>query len=385
MLMNTSSHLYYDIRITNSDQFSGTILRPQVKFNETRSTPYIEIPDEWDVSVVRFEVDTYGVSLPLMIPSVQLGQVDPNLLESRITLKYGASSFTQQLQFIPENKVAPLPLPPLVRQDNSQGYYNLNSFQSFIEIINTAFSNALIGLKALVPGIAPARQPFIQIDQQAFCYIYSDQGYYDSSLGIGNYIEIFFDEGLYNYLSSFQYDYFGSGILNIPFARYRLRVVGSPLFAPQNTYSITDGFGNYTALVSFQDFVATQSWCPVAGLLFRSQILPVKPSLTGVPTIYGGLNQNQQVASSNVVLQLTDLVVNNNDGKQYKPGVLYVPTAEYRLISLFGTTPLYTIDIEVQWVDNFGNTYPLLLAPGATATMKILFRRKDFQTGKYDG
>jgi len=384
--MNTSSHLYYDIRITNSDQFSGTILRPQVKFNETRSTPYIEIPDEWDVSVVRFEVDTYGVALPLMIPSVQLGQANPNLLESRITLKYGASSFTSQLIFVPENKVASVPSPPLVKQDNSQSYYNLNSFQSFIEIINTAFSNALIGLQAIVGApISTARQPFIQIDQAGYCYIYADQTFFNSSLGVGNYIEIFFDEGLYNYLSSFQYDYFGSGILTIPFARYRLRVVGSPLFAPQNTFSITDGLGTYTSLVCFQDFVATQSWSPVAGLLFRSQILPVKPSLSGLPTIYGGLNQNQQVASSNLILQLTDLVVNNNDGKQYKPGVLYVPTAEYRLISLFGTTPLYTIDIEVQWVDNFGNAYPLLLAPGATATMKILFRRKDFQTGKYDG
>ena len=37
---------------------------------------------------------------------------------------------------------------------------------------------------------------------------------------------------------------------------------------------------------------------------------------------------------------------------------------------------------EVEWVDNFGNSYPLLLAPGASATMKILFRKKDFQTAK---
>ena len=379
---NPTTHLYYDIRVTNTDQYGATIDRPQVKFNETRSVPYIERPDDWCVSVVRFEVDTYGSSLPLMIPTVEIGQANPNALEARITLKYGASYFTEQLQFVPENVSVPVAQPPLTRQDNTQGYYNLNSFQSFIQIINTGFSNALLGLKALVPAIASARQPFIQIDQQGYCYIYADQSFYDSGLGVGNYIEIFFDNGLYTYLSSFQYDNFGNGIVTPPFARFRLRVYGSPTFAPQNTFSVTDAFGTYSTLVCFQDFVALQAWNPVSGIVFKSQILPIKPSLTGVPLILGGTAGQQQLASANVVLNLTDLVVLNQDGKQYKPGILYTPTAEYRLIDLFGTTPLYTIDIEVEWVDNFGNSYPLLLAPGASASMKILFRKKDFQQAK---
>jgi len=381
---NPTTHLYYDIRVTNTDQYGATINRPQVKFNETRSVPYIDRPDDWCVSVVRFEVDTYGSSLPLMIPSVEIGQVNPNALEARITLKYGGQSFTQQLQFVPENVSAVVPSAPLLSQDNSQGYYNLNSFQSFIQIINTGFSNALIGLKALVPAIAAARQPFIQIDQAGYCYIYADQTFYDSGLGVGNYIEIFFDNGLYTYLSSFQYDNFGNGIVSPPFARFRLRVYGSPTFAPQNTFSVTDALGTYNTLVCFQDFVALQAWNPVSGIIFKSQILPIKPSLTGVPLILGASSSQQQLATSNVVLNLTDLVVLNNDGKQYKPGILYTPTAEYRLIDLFGTTPLYTIDIEVEWVDSFGNSYPLVLAPGASASMKILFRKKDFQTFKYD-
>ena len=386
---NPTSHLYYDIRVTNSDQYSGTIPRPQVKFNETRSVPYIERPEDWSVSVVRFEVDTFGVSMPLMIPAIELGQINPNALEARITLKYGITSFTYQLVFIPENKSASVPVAPVggfTTQDNSQGYYNLNSFNSFIEIINNGFTQAYLGLRTATGGgaspIATARAPFIQIDQQGFCYIYSNEAFYDKNLGAGAYIEIFFDEGLYNYLSSFQYDYFGSGSLTIPYTRYRLSVYGSPVFAPQNRFNVTDATGTYTCLVNFQDFVALQSWNPVSGIIFKSQILPIKPSLTGVPLILGAQSSSQQLATSNVVLNLTDLVVNNPDGKQYKPGVLYAPTAEYRLIDLFGTTPLYTIDIEVEWVDNYGNSYPLILSPGASATMKILFRKKDFQQAK---
>jgi hypothetical protein len=385
--MNSTNHLYYDIRITNSDRLSqGTVPRPQVKFNETRSVPYIDRPDDWAVSVVRFEVDTYGVSLPLMTPTIQLGQTNPNLLEGHITLKYGAISVAEQLVFVPENLSVPAPVSPVggfTRQDNSQGYYNLNSFQSFINIVNNCFASALVSLKTAVPAlnVNTNRPGFLQIDQQGYCYGYFQQSLYDSSLGVGNYVEIYFSEVLYNYFSSFQYDYYGSGIVVPSFARYRLRVIGSPTFAPQNTFSITDGIGTFNTLVCFQDFVATQSWCPVSGIVFKSQVLPIKPSLTGVPLIYGE-NSDQQIANANIVLNLTDLVVNNLDGKQYKPGVLYAPTAEYRLIDLFGNQPLYTIDIEVEWVDNFGNSYPLILAPGATATMKILFRKKDFQTVK---
>jgi hypothetical protein len=378
-------HLYYDIRITNSDQVGSTVIRPQVKFNETRSTPYIERPDDWEISVVRFEVDTYGQSMPLMIPAVQTGQADPNRLEGVITLKYGGVYASQHLTFVPENLSVPVANPPLLRQDNSQGYYNLNSFQSFIDIVNTAFSNALTSLKALVPtlNVNTNRPGFLQIDQQGFCYGYFQQSLYDSALGVGNYVEVYFSEVLYNYFSTFQFDYYGDGVLTIPTARYRLRVKGSPTYAPQNTFSITDAVGTFNTLVCFQDYVATQSWNPVSGLIFRSQLLPIKPSLSGVPYVYNSPS-NQQLATSNVILQLTDLVVDNRDGKQYKPGVIYAPTAEYRLIDLFGSTPLYTIDILVEWTDNYGNAYPLLLAPGATATMKILFRRKEFQSGKYE-
>lgn len=379
-ITNPTTHLYYDIRVTNSDQYGATIQRPQVKFNETRSVPYIERPDDWNVSVIRFEVDTYGVSLPLMIPAVEIGQTNINALEARITLKKGVNYYTQQLIFNPENKAAILPLPPLTKQDNTSGYYNLNSFQSFVQIINKAFSDCLVQLKILDASIVSARPPFLQLDQQGFCYIYADKNFFD--LDLLNPIEIYFDNGLYTYLSSFQYDSYGDGVLAVPFARFRLRVYGSPTFAPQNIFSITDGAGTYENLVCFQDFVALQAWNPVSGIIFKSQILPIKPSLTGVPLIYGASNSQQQQATSNVILNLTDLVVNNPDGKQYKPGILYSPTAEYRLIDLFGNTPLYTIDIEVEWVDNYGNTYPLILAPGASATMKILFRRKDFQTSK---
>ncbi len=41
---------------------------------------------------------------------------------------------------------------------------------------------------------------------------------------------------------------------------------------------------------------------------------------------------------------------------------------------------LNRIDLIVYWKDTFGNIHPFELRPGCSANVKILFRRKDFNT-----
>jgi hypothetical protein len=41
---------------------------------------------------------------------------------------------------------------------------------------------------------------------------------------------------------------------------------------------------------------------------------------------------------------------------------------------------LNRVDIIVYWKDKFGNIHPFELSPGNAASVKIMFRRKDFNT-----
>jgi hypothetical protein len=60
--------------------------------------------------------------------------------------------------------------------------------------------------------------------------------------------------------------------------------------------------------------------------------------------------------------------------------VIYNPNAEYRLIDMNSYMNLNRVDIIVYWKDKFGNIHPFELNPGNAASVKIMFRRKDFNT-----
>jgi hypothetical protein len=70
---------------------------------------------------------------------------------------------------------------------------------------------------------------------------------------------------------------------------------------------------------------------------------------------------------------ITDLV---SDTGQYKPNVVYNPTAEYRLITLYGNRPIANIDIQVFWRAKNGSLVPYRINSGEAVTMKIAFLKK---------
>jgi hypothetical protein len=88
------------------------------------------------------------------------------------------------------------------------------------------------------------------------------------------------------------------------------------------------------------------------------------------------------VQSSNVSIPtLTDFQVSLESGKEYVPSVDYTAT-HYRLIDLFGHTPIQNIQLYALWRDNYGNSYQIQLPCGSSANLKLLFRKKS--TGPND-
>jgi hypothetical protein len=77
--------------------------------------------------------------------------------------------------------------------------------------------------------------------------------------------------------------------------------------------------------------------------------------------------------SQNFVQVISDMSTNE---MCYKPNLIYVPSAEYRMIDMFGDNDITTFDINVFWKDKRSNLIPFTLQSGASASMKILFRLK---------
>ena len=120
--------------------------------------------------------------------------------------------------------------------------------------------------------------------------------------------------------------------------------------------------------------------CPVTSLVFTTSLLPVLPSLIGLPRIFVGASTAavQSQGNNNIQNQITDLEVPLTRGDEYLPNVLYSPVAEYRLLDLQANAPLQAIQISVFWKDIFGQTHPFYLQNGCGATLKVMFRKKAY-------
>ena len=253
--MNDPHHVYLDLDVINNDyNHNGT--PPYLRFEETRNTPFLDgDSSEYFCSIVRFTVQTAN-SLPLFIPVVALGQNDVNKTIYNVSLKYAyqgqTHTTTAPITYYPTDETAPLPQPPIVKQDLSSNYYYVYNYNRFITFINVALDAAfkllcsdLISIYGINP-LASTTNPFLDFDPQTNrLFLYAEFYNYDiaySEITNTEIIEIYFNERLYDLC------------LGLPFKRvsktgdlsYKLIVSNNrtnlvPKYVPMNISSIVEG------------------------------------------------------------------------------------------------------------------------------------------------
>jgi hypothetical protein len=143
-------------------------------------------------------------------------------------------------------------------------------------------------------------------------------------------------------------------------------------FYPHYTNEYLDPFyGIYFRQAS--EVACTELWCPIAAIVFTSNLLPIVPNQLSNPIVYNEGVILSQTTDNNFAQIITDLATNEYG---YRCNVLYTPTAEFRRIELTGNTPLTNLDVNVFWRSKFGELIPFRLSSGASASIKFLFERK---------
>ena len=164
-----------------------------------------------------------------------------------------------------------------------------------------------------------------------------------------------------------------------------------PALLGKNFRVDTDNFGNaqvvpfpfylptYNAYQIFQEQTAVNVWSPISSIVFTSNTLPINSTNVCNPSIFlDGNSTNNNGNNSDIAQVITDFQAENNI---YKNSVLYIPSGENRYVDLMGTSPLYTIDINVLWKNKLGELQPFRLSAGCSASIKVLFERKELLTG----
>jgi len=345
---------------------------PILRFNEIRNSAFLKNPNEYFMSIIRFQLET--PDLPMFIPQIKLGQSDPNKTIYTVTLSYPYNGIVYDaqvyVQFVSDNPSQSTPAPPLTTQDMSSRYYYASTYHPFIDQVNVAYVSAFAQLNSAVTGaggvLPTAHAPFITFDQNTYLFtLVGHQAGYD--IRSGDFISIYGNAPFYKLFGAFDRRNFGIGAINGKNFQY---IIENKNGVNSETINGIDCF------YSTQDYPTTPLWSPVKAVVFQSASLPIMPDLVGTPVVFnsdtaltvGGNN-------SNISLVMTDFVVNLVKGYEYEPNILYSPSV-YRLLDLFGNSPLSQLDVSVYWQNAFGEKIPLRLFSGTSCQIKILFRRK---------
>lgn len=372
--------IYYDILISNLD--TSTTIPPPLYFNEARTIPFLDNPEDYYLSIIRFSLET-GSIIPVIIPEIQTNQANINLTVYSFTLSWtnGAGTLYNgpqtYVQFIPQNRLAPLPAAPNATtdklQDNSTGYYNVYQIQYFLFLVNNALATAYTDLNNLVVAggdVLPSPYaPVITYDSGSKIFILNcDVAGYSSQLALP--IKMYMNPSMYNLFGSFPV-YINSATGGGYGKQFEIQ---TDTFGGSTLTQFPSVLPVYTAIQVFQETSSIPTWSPVTSIVFCSSTLPIIPTQVSAPQVFINGVTISNSNNSNISPVITDIVAAD---AQYTPFLVYNPTAEYRLISLTGNKSLYNVDISVYFKDRVGTLVPLRLPAGGSCTLKLLFTKKN--------
>jgi hypothetical protein len=134
----------------------------------------------------------------------------------------------------------------------------------------------------------------------------------------------------------------------------------------------------------YADYTCTDNglWTPIDGFVFLTNLIPVNAEQGTSSIQAGGSNVGLAGVSTNLGYAnvLTDYNVSGYPEEQLQ-AIEYTPSAEYRIGNLLGHSAIQAVDVTIQWRYRLtGELFPLYLPANSSAGLKVLFRKKTWQT-----
>lgn len=367
------THIYLDLQIVNNNQ-NNNDPPPVLTFSETRNSPFLPGDSaDYYASILRFSVQT-GDEIPVFIPRIEVGetQMDINKTVYKVSVENSRGDVkTVSLIFETWNLNAPVPSPPVLRQDITSRYYYMSNFAQFLPMINKALKDAWE-----VADTTKDNSPFMDFDTETSKFnICMDMDH------VKNGTKLYFNSRLYELLSTFPAKFIGyPGDKNYQLVFTNIRDLNTkPIYKPSENGKCQ--VVSYNAIQVFQELSTIALWCPVASIVFTTSLLPIKSTNTSPPQVFNdstvGSNYFRSSGSPNLASIITDFEIPISYLNQYRPDIHFRVESEYRLVDMCSHHNLNQIDITVYWQSIYGEYNALHLPPGCSASMKILFRSEN--------
>lgn len=341
-------YIYYNAKLYNNT--NAPLL---ASLNDTRATSILRSCCDYKCSIVRFSVN--GSLLPLLVPKMLSTVSPPYITNYSVTLSFGGFSFVSPVVF-----TAPT---------NNQIRFGYYYFNAFIDDLNTAFQSAYTGLAGLVGLPAPDAPVMVWNPQTQLFSLFFNEAY------ITNNIIISMNYDLFNLFQSFQSSF--NGYFS-PFGRdndliiNNNNVIGAPFTAGSVSLQASTLTAPFVALQ--QEFSSLTNWSPVASFYFTSYQIPIRNENLPITTS----NNQSAIVNNNSLPIITDFEPILGSDTEFNRGqTQYLPSAQYRYVSLQSDVNLSTIDLQCYWTNKQGESFPLLIDLGYYMSVKILFEMKN--------
>jgi hypothetical protein len=335
-LIQVDDHQYYNISIRND-----STAYINATYSQTSTTAILDNPSDTHLTFVRWKVPAGGIPLFTFVDDYYY-----------VTLTYSSTDFTEPVVFISGN----------LSDTTDKGVY---SIFDFLKMINIALSDAFDALKIAFPAAPPSTAPFIIFnpDSQLFSFIGIDD--YSAVIASAPTIEVWLNTVLYQRFGTFQAFFNG---FTQTYKNYNIEF-----------YDRGNNLGTFTdpTMASYldmkQELEAIGLMQDITAIVFTTTSIPIKAEYVQL----AGSNNSSSTNTRKIITDFEPEISGNSPSPSASLFYQYFPTGPYRLVDLLSNTPLYTIDIQIYWQDKNGDLFPIKIPPNQSATMKILFQKKN--------
>jgi len=305
-------------------------------------------PSKYEMSIVRCQL--YGTDIPI--------------IDMKDYLQTGSLTNTELIvSFRVNNTVFSRPLVWASVSDatDDEKYYYYDYF-NFVNIFNNALDLLTTDVNTTFPGTIGSAPRIEYNALQGRFTLFAQTTVFGDSIPLPNRVEIFLNGILYNLVRSLPTNFVDFN--NYPLVlRLSIKEVLNPYGASNNIITIA-GRNHYGMIQEFPSLECLNS--------AKSIVID-----TDMPVVqeYDDNSKTSQSTSTIQTSRANSFILDGVNGDIFNQ-VVYLPTAEYRIVNMNSQNALMRIGLKVYWTDSGGNKVPLNIAPKRQASIKLMFRKK---------
>jgi hypothetical protein len=321
------------------------------EINDVRAQALIETPEEWDMSVVRFDITS------LLLPFAKVPMVTPAT----------PGAYKSLLQVNMDAAVG------YVYSENPRGEFN--DLSLFIRYWNMAYNFAFQQLDpALQATLKNAPNFYVAPSGKirlVFPAVWSDTSVTKPQITVNAlWAEYLIGFPLWR---EYTFGYTSGGYdarIRMEDETFVVRLpdrTGLPIAFAASTY----GVGGDLCYIE-EMYESRGSFSAVRAISLTTTSLPVQSEVTP-----NSSSSSQQGSTSNNSASIISDYLMSTTSYTDQNRLEYLPQAEYRMSHLMGREGPRRITIQAWWLDHFGGRFPMRLPQYGTFAIKILFKRRE--------